>query len=279
MYADRKSVFIDIQPENVRNLRKWFDAYVASFNTGDSDFQKNITLKDDHSRCVCREIRELGSQIGLFQNELLLCEVIGLFHDVGRFDQYARFQTFADMLSVNHAELGVEILKENKVLCCFPEELKDLIFRIISYHNLADLPLEETTTCLFYTRLLRDADKLDIWRVVTEYYSNSTTHSNRAIELSLPDTNNISREVYEDIMNRQIVDVRHIKNINDFKLLQVGWVYDINFLPTLEKIRDRRYLEKINAVLTDSVEVKEIFSAVESYLYEKLKDNMVQLYA
>ena len=275
MYTDRKSDFFVIQPEIVSNLKGWFDAHVEKYQNGDADFRKNINLKNEHSRRVCREIRELGEKIGLTQNELLLCEVIGLFHDVGRFEQYARFHTFADILSVDHAELGVEILKRNNVFNSFPETLTDLIFRIISYHNLANLPIEESPICLFYTRLLRDADKLDIWRVVTDYYSNSAPHSNNALELGLPDTNTISREVYKDIMNQQIVDVRHLKNINDFKLLQVGWVYDINFLPTFEKIRDRCYLEKISAVLPDLVEVKEIFSAVESYLYEKLRENLV----
>ena len=101
----------------------------------------------------------------------------------------------------------------------------------------------------FCTRLLRDADKLDIWKVVIDYYYDGNGDRNDAISLGFPDTPGISEGVYHDLMHRHIVDIQHLHNLNDFKLLQIGWIYDINFVPALHAVRERRYLEQIRTTL------------------------------
>jgi hypothetical protein len=102
-------------------------------------------------------------------------------HDTGRFEQYARYKTFVDSQSVDHAVLGVGILEKNEILCSLDEPTQDFILRTIRYHNRAILPREETETCLFFTKLLRDADKLDILKVVTDYYSQQNGNRNGAL--------------------------------------------------------------------------------------------------
>ena len=43
-----------------------------------------------------------------------VAEAIALFHDVGRFPQYARYKTFRDSISTNHAALGASVLFEQE---------------------------------------------------------------------------------------------------------------------------------------------------------------------
>ena len=81
--------------------------------------------------------------------------------------------------------------------------------------------------------------------MVTGYYHRKNGRRNVALELELPETPGISEEVYNALINRQIVNMKDVKNINDIKLLQAGWIYDINFKPTLNIINDRHYLEMI----------------------------------
>lgn len=256
----------NITKKDVNDLKEWFDNYVYTFKTGDENQQENIALKEEHTRRVCKEILDIGKELGLNENELCLSETIALFHDIGRFEQYARYQTFVDSQSVDHSLLGVKILEENNILCSLDEPVQDLILRTIRYHNRATLPREETETCLFFAKLLRDADKLDIWRVVTDYYHQKNGKRNSVIECGLPDTPEISEEVYYDLMNKKIVDVRHVKNLNDFKLLQIGWVFDINFSPTLQRIKTRHYLDMIRDVLPKSKKIKDIFAVAQSFL-------------
>jgi len=256
-----------INKKTVNDLKEWFISYIKTFKYDNPELQQNIDIKREHTERVAAEIIKIGKQLGLKETELNLSEIIALFHDIGRFEQYDRYKTFSDNKSENHAELGIKILTRYNVLENLDEEIQNLILCSIRYHNLPSLPGEETATCLFYSRLIRDADKLDIWRVVTGYYHRKNGRRNVALELELPDTPGISGEVYKALMNRLIVDMKYVTNINDIKLLQTGWIYDINFKPTLDIIKDRRYLEMIRKALPESMEIKEIFDSIYRSLY------------
>ncbi len=265
MFSKKQKV-IHINNEIVKDINYWFADYVQTFKHGDKELQQNIVLKEEHTKRVCKEIVNIGKQLGLNDDELRLAKIIAILHDVGRFVQYTRYKTFVDRQSEDHAELGIKILKKYGVLNRFDKSTKKLIIRTIRYHNRAALPQNETGLCLFYTKLLRDADKLDIWKVVTDYYSQKSGKRNTAIELDLPDTFGFSDEVYQDLINRRIVDIKHVKNLNDFKLLQIGWIFDINFEPTLHSIRSRHYLEMIRDVLPETDKIQEIFDVTQRHI-------------
>ncbi len=67
-------------------------------------------------------------------------------------------------------------------------------------------------------------------------------------------------------MMMSIVNIAHVTNLNDFKLLQAGWIFDINFQPTLDRIKKHRYIELIREVLPESKEIDEIFDLINSVL-------------
>jgi len=251
------------------DLKIWFTEYVHTFIFCNPDLQRNIDLKEEHTRHVCYDIILIGKELGLNENELRFAEIIALFHDLGRFEQYARYRTFLDGKSVDHAELGVEILEKHNILNQFDDGLKNLIISTIRYHNQPVLPKNETETCLFYTKLLRDADKLDIWRVVIDYYSRKNGKKNDTISLDLPDTPEISEKVSQDIIHRKTVSINDVKNMNDLKLLQTGWIFDINFKPTVDYIKSHRYLERMREVLPESDIIKEIFEVIHTFCLEQ----------
>jgi hypothetical protein len=262
-----------LNPRIRQDMKKWFADYLRTFKSDDADLRQNISLKQEHSQRVCTEILDIGGKIGLHDQELALAELIALFHDIGRFEQYARYRTFADRASVNHAAFGVKILKEKRVLDKLDESTRDLVLKTILYHNRATLPRQESKTCLLFTKLLRDADKLDIWRVVTEYYARSDSQRNAALELGLPDTPEISAKVYRDLLAGKIVSIHHLKNLNDFKLLQISWIYDINFVPTFQRIRERAYLAIIRQALPQSDKIETIFSVILDYVETRERGN------
>jgi putative nucleotidyltransferase with HDIG domain len=254
-------------------FRNWFDQYVAGFTAGEDtapDLATNIRLKKDHSKRVVKEMAWMAAQLGLDDQARDLADVMALFHDIGRFEQYARYRTFVDHRSENHAELGVRILRQHQVLDCLPPDQADLICRVISYHNRATLPDDDTGKCLFYARMLRDTDKLDIWRVLIDHYQRQGRDGNPAVALGLPDTPDISDRVFEHVVNARIVEARHIRNLNDFKLLQIGWVFDINFLPALQQVKDRGYTDAICRSLPPSGRVTRIEQAVAAWFDRKL---------
>jgi len=253
-------------------IRTWFTEYVRTFKTGEAAFQRNIILKEEHSLRVCNEIVDLGRSLGLGDEELCLAETIGLLHDIGRFEQFKRYRTFVDRNSEDHAQLGVQVLKQNGVLDFLDAATRGLIVRAVSYHNRAELPEQESEECLFFSRLLRDADKLDIWKVVTDYYGSKDGVKNDALEYGLPDTGEISRAVYRDLSGGRMVDIGSLETLNDFKLLQIGWLYDINFGPTFQHIKQRYYLETIFDSLPPSDKLDRLYGTVKTYLDKKVEE-------
>ena len=260
-----------ISPEQVETCKKRFQSVVDSYKHG-SDIE-NIVLKETHTKRVYQEIMFLGTELGLGEKQLCLAQITALFHDIGRFEQYARYQTFMDRQSENHAILGVKALKKLKGLNFLEKSLKSLVFRIILYHNRAVLPPKETPICLFFSKLLRDADKLDIWRVVTDYYCQKDRGRNKTIELDLPDTPGISKNVSKCLMNQTIVDINQISSLNDLKLLQIGWIFDLNFRPAFKAVQSRRYLEMIFEALPPSKEIRLISNMVFAYLEKQNLNN------
>lgn len=260
---------ISIGKDIVNDLRSWFFSYLKRFSHGNEEYQRNINIKLEHSERVSGEIIRIGIKTGLKGDELLLAEIIGLYHDIGRFEQYDRYGTFSDFKSENHAELGIKILTRHNVLSGLDDEIQKLILCSIKYHNRAILPTLETDECLFWSKLIRDADKLDIWKVVTEYYHRKNGGRNITLELELPETPGISQKVYNSLINKKIVDMRVVRNVNDIKLLQAGLVYDINFQASFEFIKERRYIESLRSTLPADKKISEIFDIINSYIEEK----------
>jgi len=256
-----------VSSEKLTELKDWFINYVSIFQHNDHDIQHNIDLKEGHTLRVCREIVYIGKQLGLNDDQLRLAEIIALLHDIGRFEQYVRYRTFNDRKSVNHARLGIEILENSGILESFESSLKEIIIKAIKYHNRHLLPFEETETNLFWAKLIRDADKLDIWKLIIDHYYRRNSEHNGAVQFNLPDTPGFSQEVYHDLINKRVVHTKHLKNLNDFKLFQVAWIFDVNFQPTLDAIKNRGYLEMIRDVLPESKEIDRIFYIIHVSCY------------
>ncbi|WP_158302920.1 HD domain-containing protein [Syntrophus aciditrophicus] len=254
----------------MKNLKDWFYRYVRSFYSSDSIIQQAILLKEKHSLRVCNEILNIGKKLDLSHNALRLAEVMALFHDIGRFQQFVRYQTFVDQKSENHGELGVRILKQEKALAALDRDARELILKAISYHNRLTIPENESPICTYFSRLLRDADKLDIYYVVTTCYNSNGTERKAAVELDLPDTPEVSGEILISLIEEKMISLHQLKSLNDFKLLQMAWVYDINYLPTFRMIYERNYLRKIRDTLPGTEEIEQVYCKLISFLKAKL---------
>ena len=239
------------------HLKNWFADYVSGYYTDDSEYNRAIRLKEEHTKRVCDNIVILGKSLGLSEQEMLLAETMALLHDIGRFKQYAVYGTFKDMDSKNHATLGLQQIGMHKILNVFSKYEKRLVAKAVAYHNVAVLPKAEDEKTLFFIRLLRDADKLDIWKVFIDYYNEREKNPNPTIELGLPDEPVCSPQVLQTLKECKTVRINDLKTLNDFKLLLIGWAFDLNFVPSFQALQNHKYIEQIALTLPQSKEVKE----------------------
>ena len=248
----------------LQNLQSWFSQYTNQYSSLNSVHKEAYKLKIRHSAKVSRICGDIGRSLKLTDKDTALAETIGLFHDVGRFEQFSRYKTFLDKKSENHAELGVKVLQERQILNHLDNDIQDIIRKAISYHNRLKIPDGESPRVILFSKLIRDADKLDIFDLVSTYYNGNGRSA--VIELDLPDEPGYSSGMLLDLFENKLADMKKMRTLNDFKLLQLGWVYDLNFPLTVKIIQERQYLEAIRKSLPASDEIDELMAHLNDYL-------------
>ena len=252
--------------EQLNRIAAWFERYCRSFADGDAEAGKNYDLKELHTRKVRENIRLLAASAGLADDRLALAEAIGLLHDVGRFEQFRRYRTFLDRDSVNHAALGVEVIREQGLLDGLPPEQAEIVIQSVRFHNVFTVPATVTGDGLLYLNLIRDADKLDIWRVFMEYFELPPEERASAVGLGFPDTPSCSPEVLACLERSEMVNLSLLQSLDDFKLLQLSWVFDLNFPESFHIAEEQGHIARLAASLPRSAVVERAVAAVWDYL-------------
>lgn len=247
-------------------FEKWFTEYVRSFYSEDMFILRNVKLKERHSVEVCRNASLICDSEGLAAEERYLAMTIALFHDIGRFEQITRYRTFRDSDSENHALLGVKILRSANVLACLPAMQQDLIFQAIANHNMYMIPGTCDNKCLFHSRLVRDADKLDIFRVLADYYAERDSSPNPALDMGLPDIPEYSLQMLEDLFNNRMASTADIRTCNDMRLARLSWVFDLNFKESFRLVRKHGYINMIASKLPQDDKMEVLRTHLEDYI-------------
>lgn len=247
-------------------INNWFETFVSSYVVEDEDFNDKMILKKDHSYRVVSNIRKLAESLELSELDSEIVSCIALLHDVGRFAQLKKYNTFSDDKSEDHALLGVQILQENDVLKSFTEKEQENIIIAITHHNKFAAPVVEDITTDLYIKILRDADKLDILKLVVDYYTEMKFSKDKLIELELPDKPTVSKKIYEALMKEKSAEYKYLQTLADFKLLQMAWVFDINYKKSYKIINEHSYIKHIYDSMSKTDEVIDIYRKVKIFL-------------
>jgi len=244
----------------------WFDSFVASFQAPSSAEQRNYDLKVEHTGRVRTVMERLTASLSLSAEERALAAIIALCHDVGRFPQYRQYGTFNDAASTNHAALALQTLKEEGVLAALAEEPRRIIFQAIALHNVFLLPENPDPYACLFARLIRDADKLDIWRVLIDYCTAAPEERASAVVWELPDTGLCSAPALDEVIAGRMINRNLLATADDFKLLQLSWAFDLNFRESFTILSERGYIETLAALLPEQPGCLDAANAVQGYV-------------
>ena len=131
--------------------------------------------------------------------------------------------------------------------------------------------IEDSKELLFYSKLIRDADKLDILKLISENYEEEGKRQESGLELYLPDTAGCSESIIKDILNNRMAKMGDVKNLNDVKLLRLSWIFDINFPATFSILKKHKYLDTIISSMPEAEDTCTIRKHLEDYLNEAEK--------
>ncbi len=260
--------------EQFEEFVRWFGAYIQPFYSlsGDEFLNNNLQLKECHTHRVCGITRKLSEALGLNAEQTRTAETIALFHDVGRFEQFKRYRTYKDATSKDHAEMGLGILREARILESLDKQERAWIERAIEYHNKKALPegLDEATA--MFSKMIRDTDKVDIFKLSLEsFYAYQRNPCTFRLEIEYPDEPCCTPEIVEAVKKGTLIDYRCLRTMNDVKLLQLGWAYDIYFDATLKLIMEAGYFQEIAGLLPEDSEAQAAAKAVLQYVRGRIE--------
>lgn len=255
--------------ELLKKMHTWMDDYMNQFVTDDEEVMQGIRIKREHTGYVTAIARELAKHLELSEHDVQLAEIMGLFHDVGRFRQYSIYKTFNDAQSEDHADLGLKVLAEEMpYMADLSAEDADLVRYAIKYHNKKEIPADATGKYLLFAKLLRDADKLDIYRVLAPFLDpENVDKAPKFIKAHASDL--ISPEFIKAFVAGEQADYRKLKTLGDRKLVRLLWVYDVNFGWTLQKMVERGYIQKVIDHLPEQEGVQTGIDRLWAYIEKK----------
>ena len=255
--------------ELLKKMHTWMDDYMNQFVTDDEEVMQGIRIKREHTGYVTAIARELAKHLELSEHDVQLAEIMGLFHDVGRFRQYSIYKTFNDAQSEDHADLGLKVLAEEMpYMADLSAEDADLVRYAIKYHNKKEIPADATGKYLLFARLLRDADKLDIYRVLAPFLE--PENADKAPKfMKSKSTDLISPDFIDAFVEGKQADYHRLRTHGDRKLVRLMWVYDVNYSWTLRKMVERGYVDLIIKYLPEQEGLDKGIRRLREYIKEK----------
>lgn len=255
---------------DIVRAKKAFKEYVKKYNPDDS----KVKLKIAHIERTAEVAKKLATELMLEKEDIELAELIGLLHDIGRFEQIRIYHTFVDKISIDHGKLGAKILFEDGLIRNFIEDKKydTIIKKAIINHNKSKIEdgLDEKTN--LHCKIIRDSDKLDIFYILT-------FENKRAVWESDDLSNDvISDEIYREFIEDKNINYKERKSSADILVSHFAYVYDFNFKYSLKMLRQSDNVNKLykRFLFNDKKTMERynnIYNIAIKYLKNSLEEN------
>ena len=276
---------------NRKNVINAFAEYVRNYDPSD----EKIKLKIDHTYRVAGLWQRIAESLGLSEPEVDIAWLLGMLHDIGRFEQIRRFGTFNDVQSVDHAEFGADLLFKEGLIRKFAEgyyeecelarsgnEEAEQIIKNNEYHNkdtgLLEMAIRQhnkyrvkedlTERQRMFCDILRDADKVDIFKVNADIpmeiiYDVTTEELKNGI---------ITKEVLESFYKKETVLKSVRRSAVDHIVGHISLLFELVYKESYRQAKEQGYVYKLLDFKSDVPEVNAEFDDMRKYVDEFLME-------
>ena len=276
---------------NRKNVINAFAEYVRNYDPSD----EKIKLKIDHTYRVAGLCQRIAESLGLSEPDGDIAWLLGMLHDIGRFEQIRRFGTFNDAQSVDHAEFGADLLFKEGLIRKFaegyyeecelaePENQEDeqiiknnehhnkdtgLLEMAIRQHNKYRVKEDLTERQRMFCDILRDADKVDIFKVNADIpmeiiYDVTTEELKNGI---------ITKEVLESFYKKETVLKSVRRSAVDHIVGHISLLFELVYKESYRQAKEQGYVYKLLDFKSDVPEVNAEFDDMGKYVDEFLME-------
>lgn len=260
-------IFIDRE-----KVRKTFADYTANYNAQD----EKIKLKINHTYRVAGLCDRIADSIGLVGEDRDIAWLLGMLHDVGRFEQIRRYHTFNDANSIDHAKLGADLLfndglMEEYVPGLLEQPERDLVELAIRQHNAYRLPETLTEREATFCKLIRDADKIDIFKV------NIDTPMEEIYDVTTEEIKNgqITDEVLAAFDEEHCILKSIRKSAVDHLVGHISLAYELEFPISLKLAVDQGYIMQMMNFKSDNEKTNQQMEHIRDHMKKYIERKIV----
>ena len=276
---------------NRKNVINAFAEYVRNYDPSD----EKIKLKIDHTYRVAGLCQRIAESLGLSEPDVDIAWLLGMLHDIGRFEQIRRFGTFNDVQSVDHAEFGADLLFKEGLIRKFaegyyeecelaePENQEDeqiiknnehhnkdtgLLEMAIRQHNKYRVKEDLTERQRMFCDILRDADKVDISKV------NADIPMEIIYDVTTEELKNgvITKEVLESFYKKETVLKSVRRSAVDHIVGHISLLFELVYKESYRQAKEQGYVYKLLNFKSDVPEVNAEFDDMRKYVDEFLME-------
>lgn len=217
---------------NLEKAKNEFITYTENYNLEN----ENIKRKQLHSLRVMKISGKIAEGLKLQQEEVELAELIGLLHDIARFEQYTKYNTFKDIESIDHGDLGAKILKESIRNFVDTDKYDGIIIKAVKNHNKYKIGKNLTEKEKIFAKIIRDADKIDIYYESVEMFWKGKEEK---VEKSI-----ISEETLKQFQNLVQIKSKENETEIDNVIRVIAFIFDINYKASFQILKEQDYINK-----------------------------------
>lgn len=276
---------------NRKNVINAFAEYVRNYDPSD----EKIKLKIDHTYRVAGLCQRIAESLGLSEPDVDIAWLLGMLHDIGRFEQIRRFGTFNDAQSVDHAEFGADLLLKEGLIRKFAEgyyeecelarsgnEEAEQIIKNNEHHNkdtgLLEMAIRQhnkyrvkedlTERQRMFCDILRDADKVDIFKV------NADIPMEIIYDVTTEELKNgvITKEVLESFYKKETVLKSVRRSAVDHIVGHISLLFELVYKESYRQAKEQGYIYKLLDFKSDVPEVNAEFGDMRKYVDEFLME-------
>lgn len=216
-----------------------FNKYVNNYDNNNP----KVTLKIKHTYRVMKMAKQIAISLKLNEIDVKLASLIGLLHDIGRFEQLRGYGSFYDAKTIDHGDLGVMILFEHNLINEFDlnNEEQQIVYQAIKNHNKYQISDNLSKRELLHCKIIRDSDKLDIFYTgLNESFAVFMDSNRDELEHDI-----ISEHIFEQFMANQLIVSTTRKTAMDRWVSFLAIIYDLNFAYSYQVIERNDYINQI----------------------------------
>lgn len=230
-----------------------------------------VSQKINHIMRVSEISKKLATNLQLSEEQVQLAELIGILHDIGRFEQYKQKVKSEQF---NHGQVGVEILKKDNYIRKYikEEQYDDIIYTVIYEHNRYELTPGLTNEQELFCKIVKDADKIDlIYEAIAVYWQQSE-------KIQEIENGTLSEKMLQDFYQQKLANIKNKISETDQILKFASFIFDINFSYSFKLLKESNHvdemIDRFDYKLSDTKEeMIKIKKVANEFIEEKIKEN------